>query len=138
MLVKKIKYFFIGNYKNMSKLISKNLHGLIDYSYALIVPLLPEIAGFKKQAPATILCRSLGAGALTYSALTKARWGLFRVLPFKAHLAIDISVSCLALAAPWVLGFSGKGTARNALLAIGVMGLAAALLTSPKDEPDLK
>jgi hypothetical protein len=122
----------------MNKPISKNLHGLIDYSYAAIVPLLPEIAGFKNQESAKLLCRSLGAGALSYSLLTKARWGLFRILPFKTHLAIDLSVSCLALAAPWLLGFSDKSTPRNALLATGLMGLAATLLTNQKEEPDPK
>jgi hypothetical protein len=122
----------------ISKPISKNLHGLIDYSYAVIVPFLPEIAGFEKQESATILCRNLGAGALAYSVLTKARWGLLQVLPFKAHLAIDLSVSCLAVVAPWILGFSGKTNARNALLATGVLGLVAVLLTDSKDEADSK
>jgi hypothetical protein len=75
---------------------------------------------------------------LSYSLVTKARWGLSRLLPFKAHLAMDLSVGCLALAAPWLLGFSDKSTARNALLSIGLMGLAAALLTDQKEEPDTK
>jgi hypothetical protein len=122
----------------MSKPISKNLHGLIDYSYALIVPMLPEITGFKKQESAKVLCRALGAGTLTYSLLTKARWGFIRLLPFQAHLAIDLSVSCLALATPWVLGFSRNRTARNAVLAAGIAGLAATLLTEPKEAPDSK
>lgn len=122
----------------MNQPISKNLHGLIDYSYALVVPLLPEIAGFKHLESAKLLCRGLGAGALSYSLLAKARWGLFRLLPFKAHLAIDLSVSCLALAAPWILDFSDKSRARNALLATGLTGLAATLLTEPKEEPDTK
>jgi hypothetical protein len=120
----------------MNKPISKNVHGLIDYGYALMVPLLPKIAGFKKQDRAKALCRSLGAGAVSYTLLTKARWGLLRVLPFKAHLTIDFSVSCLALAAPWLLGFSGNRAARNALLITGIVGLAASLLTEPREKPD--
>jgi hypothetical protein len=123
-------------YFGMNKPISKDLHGLIDYSYALIVPFLPEVAGFDKDQTARTLCRSLGVGALGYSLLTKARWGLLRVLPFKAHLEIDFSVSCLALAAPWMLGFSKNKAARNALLAVGLMGLLAASLTDPKDKPE--
>ncbi|WP_114941175.1 hypothetical protein [Mucilaginibacter endophyticus] len=118
----------------MNKPISKNLHGLIDYTYAAIVPVLPELAGFRKRETAKVLCRSLGAGALTYTLLTKARWGLIPLLPFKAHLAIDLSVSCLALAAPWLLGFSRKKTARNALLAAGIIGLTASLLTDPEEK----
>ncbi len=119
----------------MNKPISKNLHGLIDYTYAAIVPLMPELAGFRKQKQAKMLCRSLGAGALTYTLLTKARWGLVPLLPFKAHLAIDFSVSCFALAAPWLLGFAQKNAARNALMAVGALGVAASLLTDPKEKP---
>jgi hypothetical protein len=122
----------------MSKVISKNFHGVIDYSYALIVPLLPEIIGFKKQQPASALCRSLGAGAFAYTVFTKARWGLFPVLTFKKHLLIDFSASCFALAAPWLLGFAHKKSATAAVLATGVLGLAASLLTEPLEQPDKK
>jgi hypothetical protein len=122
----------------MNKPISKNVHGFIDYGYALIVPLLPEIVGFKKQKAANVLCRSLGAGALTYTALTKARWGLFPLLPFKKHLLIDFSVSCFALAAPWLLGFSHKRSATAAVMITGAVGLVASLLTDPVETPDRK
>jgi hypothetical protein len=122
----------------MNKPISKNIHGIIDYSFALIVPLLPEIAGFKQQKSAGYLCRSLGAGVLVYTGLTKARWGLFPVLPFKKHLLIDFSVSCFTLAAPWLLGFSGKKSATAAVLVTGALGLAASLLTQPLEKSDQK
>jgi hypothetical protein len=122
----------------MNKPISKNVHGFIDYGYALIVPLLPEICGFKKQEAANVLCRSLGAGALTYTVLTKAPWGLFPLLPFKKHLLIDFSLSCFALAAPWLLGFSRKKSATAAVMMTGVLGLTASLLTDPAEAPDTK
>jgi len=120
----------------MDKPISKDLHGFIDYGYALVVPMLPEIAGFEKVVNAKVICRGLGAGALSYTLLTKAKWGLIRLLPFKAHLAIDFSVSCLAIATPWLFGFSDNKAARNALIATGVIGLAAALLTTQQEAWD--
>jgi len=122
----------------MKKPISKYVHGFIDYSYALIVPLLPEIVGFKKQKKANLLCYSLGAGALGYTLLTKARWGLIPVLPFKTHLKIDFTVSCFALAAPWLLGFSRKKASTTAIIFTGALGLAASLLTEPLEKPDTK
>jgi hypothetical protein len=120
----------------MHRPISKNIHGLIDYSYALIVPLLPEIIGFKRQKSAGLLCRSLGAGALVYTMLTKARWGLIPLLPFKKHLLIDFSVSWLAMTAPWLLGLSKKRAATTTLVITGAVGLAASLLTEPLERPD--
>src|ERR1700712_2544075 len=107
----------------MNKPISKNVHGLIDYGYALIVPLLPEIVGFKKQKAPNRLCRSLGAGALSYTLLTKASWGLVPLIPFKKHLIMDFSVSCFALATPWLFGFSKKKKAVAALMITGLLGL---------------
>ena len=120
----------------MKKPISKNLHRLIDYSYALTVPLLPELVGFEDKTDAKILCRGLGAGALAYTLLTKARWGLFPVLPFKTHLLIDLTVSCFAIAAPFIFEFSKRSAARNTLLAVGAIGLTASLLTDTKGRPN--
>lgn len=39
----------------MDKPISRNLHGLIDYIYSAIVPLLPELAGFRKQESKSVM-----------------------------------------------------------------------------------
>jgi hypothetical protein len=74
MLSKKIKST-VHNPQPMSKPISKNLHGLIDYSYALAVPLLLGIAGFKREESARLMYGSLCADALSYSLLIKADWG---------------------------------------------------------------
>jgi len=117
----------------MEKPISRQAHGAIDYAYAALVPFIPEIAKFDNEEKATLLCRLLGGGALAYTALTRAEWGLYRVLPYKAHLAIDLSVSLFALASPWLLGFSSNKRARNAVLAIGAAGLTASLLSETKE-----
>jgi hypothetical protein len=117
----------------MKKPVSRQLHGAIDYAYAAIVPFIPEMAGFSDQEKATLLCRLLGGGALTYTMLTKAEWGVIKLLPFKTHLMIDLSVSIMAIGAPWLLGFSGKRKARNAVIAIGVTGLIASLFSENKN-----
>jgi hypothetical protein len=117
----------------MKKPVSRQLHGAIDYAYAALVPFIPEIAGFSEEEKANLLCKVLGGGALAYTALTKAEWGLIKVLPFKTHLIVDASVSLLAIGAPWLLGFSGNKKARNAVMAIGAAGLLASLLTENKN-----
>ena len=80
----------------MNKPISKNVHVIIDYPYAATVPFLPEAVEFDQLLKAKHLCRLLGVGALSYTLLTKAKWGLFKLLPFKQHLIIDFSVSVVA------------------------------------------
>jgi hypothetical protein len=89
---------------------------------------LPEVAGFKDDSSAKTFC-CLGAGVISYSLLTKARWGIYPLLPFRKHLLLDIAVSLFALSAPWLLGFSKNKKARNTLIGVGAAGLAAAVLT---------
>jgi hypothetical protein len=116
--------------------ITRQQHGAIDYAYSAAVAFLPELANFKDNKTATTLCRTLAGGALLYSMLTKAEWGVAKVIPFKTHLAIDFTTSLFALAAPWLLGFSGNAKARNAVLGVGLAGLTASVLTQP-DEMEL-
>jgi hypothetical protein len=118
----------------MRKPINKNFHGVIDYAYSIVVPFLPEATGFNDAIPAKNLCRALGAGALTYTLLTKARWGMYPLIPFRKHLLMDAAVSLAAMASPWLLGFQRNSAARTTLLTVGVAGLAAALLTDPVEK----
>ena len=113
----------------MKKPITRLQHGVIDYTYSAVVAVLPELVDFKETKSATMLCRTLAAGALTYSLLTKAEWGAIKVIPFKTHLLIDITTSLFALGAPWVFGFSKNTRARNTLVSVGLAGLTASLLT---------
>ena len=117
-----------------SKPITKNIHGLIDYAYGITLPVLPQMIGFKNDKVAKVLFRGIGGVVLGYSAVTKAKWGLFRLLPFKAHLAIDLGINCAAIAAPWLLGFSRDKKARNTVIIAGCLGLAATLLTDPNPQ----
>jgi len=122
----------------MWKPISKNVHGVIDYAYGIIVPLLPEVAGFEEVTPAKNICRGLGAGAVGYALVTRAKWGIYPLLPFKKHLLLDISVSIAAIAAPWLLGFSNNTIARNTLVSVGLAGISAALMTDPLENDEQK
>jgi hypothetical protein len=125
----------IQNVDIMKKPITRQAHGAIDYAYGAVVAVLPELVKFKQEQKAVTLCRALAGGALLYSLLTKAEWGVARVLPFKKHLIIDFTTSLFALGAPWLLGFAGNAKARNTLLAVGLAGLSASALTQPDELP---
>ncbi|WP_345947794.1 hypothetical protein ABDD95_13150 [Mucilaginibacter sp. PAMB04274] len=117
----------------MEKPISRQAHGAIDYAYGAVVAMLPELLDFKEEKKAVTLCRVLAGGALAYSLLTKAEWGVIKVLPFKKHLLIDFTTSLFALGAPWLLGFSHNEKARNAVIGVGLAGLSASTLTQAED-----
>ena len=118
----------------MTKPISRQLHGLItDYPYVALVSTAPEIVGFKDEKAATVLCRMLAGGILTGSLLTRAEWGAVPVISFKTHLALDVANGILAASAPWLFGFAENTRARNFFLVAGAFGIAAGLLSEPKE-----
>jgi hypothetical protein len=119
----------------MQKPITRYMHGAADYSYAAVVSAAPELVGFTEERTAATLCRVLGSGALLYSLLTRYEWGLYRVIPFKAHLVADVSANVLALGAPWLFRFARNRRARNTFLAAGLIGMTVVLLTQNKEMP---
>ena len=118
----------------MEKPINRFIHGIIDYKYAAVVSAAPELMGFKdEEKTATTLCRVMGSGALLYSVFTRYELGLFRVMPFKTHLMIDVAANAMAVGAPWLFGFAHNKRARNTFLGAGLMGLAVAALTQTEE-----
>ena len=120
----------------MSKPISRPMHGFTDYPYVAAVSSAPELFGFEDEAAAVRMCRVLSGGILVSSILTRAEWGFVRVMPYKTHLVLDVLGGATALAAPWLMGFSGNKRARNTFIAIGAFGLMAGLLSRPEEMPE--
>jgi hypothetical protein len=114
------------------------VHGIIDYAYVAAVSVLPEVAGFSDNKKATLLCRALSGNVLATTALTRAEWGVIKLIPFKGHLLADIAVSLFALNAPWLLKFAGNKRAKYSLIGVGVLGLMAVLLSRPEEMNEQK
>ncbi len=119
----------------MSKPISRRAHAFTDYSYAPLVASAPDLVGFTEEKTASTLCHVLSGTILVSSLFTRAEWGPIRVMPYKAHLAIDTVGGLTALTAPWLFGFAKNKKARNTFLAMGVFGLIAGLLSQPDEMP---
>ena len=112
------------------------MHGLIaDYPYVALVGTAPETVGFADEKAATRLCRVMSGGVLLSALLTRAEWGVVRVIPFKTHLALDLASGILAFGAPYLFGFSKNKRARNVFLAMGAAGVVAGFFTQTKEMP---
>jgi len=120
----------------MEKPISRQLHGVADLSYIPMVLALPKLAGFEDEKNAVTMTRVLAGNVLTVGLFTRAEWGVFKKIPFKTHLMLDIAAGVLAASAPWLLGFSKNKAARNAFLAIGAVEITAGLLSQPEEMPE--
>lgn len=117
----------------MNKPISRQLHGVLDYTYAAIISTAPELAGFKDERAAATLSRAVGAGVALTSLMTRYELGAVRVLPFKAHLAADVAAGLFTLSAPFLFGFADNQRARNVFVGMGAFSIIAGLITEPKE-----
>ena len=88
--------------------VDATLHGVVDYNAGATLMVLPKLAGLE-GTPSARQIRIAAAVHAGYSTLTDYPLGIVKVIPFKAHLALD-ALGALALAAtPFVTGQYRKG-----------------------------
>jgi hypothetical protein len=111
----------------MRKPISPRLHGVLDYTTSATVALAPRLLGFPR--PARRLCDSLAASYTGVSAITDYPLSVKRVLPFKAHGAVEVAIGAALPAMPFLLGFSDHRAARNFCFGLTAVTAVVAALT---------
>lgn len=90
------------------RFVSKTIHSYIDYPVALSLMVSPFILGLGKENPMGLwLSVVIGVAALLLTVLTDHKTGLFPIIPYPAHVAVDRTVGITFLIAPFVFGFSG-------------------------------
>lgn len=109
------------------KIISAKVHGVLDYAVVLSFYAAPTLFGFS-HTPA-VLSYVLATLHLIVTLCTAFPLGLFKLLPFPAHGALEAVVSLSFLAMPWVFGFSGDMNARHFYLTLGIGVLIVIALT---------
>ena len=121
----------------MPRPVDSTLHGVVDYSAgAFLLTALPKVAGIEGTRSARQI-RTAAAIHAGYSTLTDYPLGLVKLLPFKAHLAID-AIGALALAAtPFLTGQYRKGQDHWVPhVALCVFELASLAMTDPTGKGD--
>jgi len=115
------------------KILTPTLHGLLDYAAAaglIVLPFLLDLGATSQLA--TWLSVVAGVGLVTYSLVTDYSFGVFRVLPFRAHLMLDVAAAVVFLAAPFAFGWGGLVLAYYVVMGIGVLAVVA-LSTTGRD-----
>lgn len=111
-------------------MIDTKMHGYIDYLMGFVLIGTPLLFAVPDGVPSTLLV-VLGGATIVYSLLTNYELGLFKLLPMKLHLLIDLVSGLLLITAPWLFGFSDVIIWPFVIL--GVLEVAATLMT--KKEP---
>jgi hypothetical protein len=110
----------------MQKPISPRVHGILDYMTAGLMFTLPRVMGWGKTA--TRLMDASAAAATVYSLMTRYELGLVKVLPMKAHLALDAVSGAGLLGAAAVMEDEDPDV-RCTIAGIGAWEIAASLMT---------
>ena len=90
------------------RFITKTMHAFLDYPVALSLMAAPFLLGLGSSHPLALwLAVGTGVAAFILTLLTDHKLGVFRVLPYSVHLAVDALVAVMFLLAPSVFGFTG-------------------------------
>ena len=121
----------------MPRPVDATLHGVVDYTAgALLLTAVPRLAGIEGSRAARQI-RAAGALHASYSTITDYPLGILKLVPYKAHLALD-ALGALALAAtPFVTGQFRKGRRQWVPhVAVCAFELASLAMTDPTGRGD--
>lgn len=119
------------------RVIPRPLHGILDYITGLLLLASPWLFGYAKFQPvAADMAMIFGGGMMLYTALTNFEVGIVRLIPFPAHLILDV-VTGLALVGSPIL-FAIGGVAGIVFVVVGVLELATAAMSRGEGRPSGK
>ena len=116
------------------RVIPTKAHGAIDMATGPALVAAPTLFRMNGNTGATVPPRVFGTAATLYSLLTDYEFGLKRVLPMRAHLALDVVGGIALAAAPWVSGAARNGV-RHWLPHALVGGQSLFLALTTKEQP---
>lgn len=90
------------------RFVTRSIHAFLDYPVAISLMVAPFLLGLGTSNPLAFwLAFVTGIAAFVLTVFTDHQLGLFRLLPYSFHLAVDLIVGLAFVAAPAVLGFTG-------------------------------
>jgi hypothetical protein len=112
--------------------VDATLHGVVDYSVgALLLTVFPRAAGIEgtRQARQIRTAAAIHAG---YSTITNYPLGIVKLLPFKAHLALDAAGAIALAATPFITGQFKQGRSQwLPHVALSLFELSSLAVTDP-------
>lgn len=116
------------------RFVTKTIHAILDYPVALSLIAGPFLLKLGSSHPLAMwLAVGSGVAAFILTLFTDHILGVFRVLPYSVHLAVDFLVGVVFLLAPIVFGFSGLDAWYY--LANGAAVMLVVSLHKPDTEP---
>ena len=92
------------------RVIPTGVHGVLDYLANGVNLAFPRLLGLREAPGAALVPRIDGLAGAGYSLITDYERGAIKVLPVRAHLALDAAKGLSMAASPWLFGFAKNGT----------------------------
>jgi hypothetical protein len=116
------------------RVVPTKVHGAVDYATVSALAVAPRLLHLNGMRSSSLMPRAIATTGSVVAPLTDYELGVKRVIPMRAHLAVD-ALSGLALAGgPWLTGSARQGTRYwlpHALIGAGELALAATTKTRP-------
>ena len=122
---------------NFRRPVDATLHGVVDYTAGtLLTTAFPRLAGIGGTRSARQV-RIAGAIHAGYSTLTDYPLGIVKLIPFRAHLAIDAAGALALAATPFVTGQFTRGRSQWVPhVALCLFELSSLAITDPTGRGD--
>lgn len=120
----------------VANVIPTRVHGAVDYATSGALVAAPELLRLKRTSASALAPRIAGGATAVSSALTDHELGAVKLLPMRAHLALDAAAGALLAASPWVLGTRRRGVRHWLPHTLVGLGEVAVALTSKTERPN--
>lgn len=115
------------------KPITTKIHGWLDYIVGMLHLIGPALLGYSYDTVAAIVPLMIGLLIIAYSLLTDYELSLYRRIPMKAHLLLDIIAALLLFCFSRFLVLSAP--LRTACLVVSLTEILVVVLTQRTREP---
>jgi hypothetical protein len=105
------------------------IHGLLEYVVGILLIVAPFVLDFSGEGAATAVSIVAGVVVLGLAATTRGPTSLNNALPVSVHVLADLALGAVFIAAPFLFGFSDKGSPTALFIALGVLTLLGVVAT---------
>jgi len=100
-------------------------HGTLDYLMAMLLIASPWLLNYFNQGAETWIPVWVGTAIVVYSLMTRYELGIFKVIPFKMHLGLDVLAGLGLALSPWLFGFAQQVYLPHVIFGLIAAGTAA-------------
>ena len=87
---------------------STKTHSFFDYLFSAFLMMSPWLLGFGEAQAETLTPVVIGMVIVCYSFFTNYEGGLYRRIPYNAHLTFDLLLGIILATSPWLFDFNEK------------------------------